>query len=288
MRRSLLKRFIAQTLTTPKVVLASCYRSENDVAQAIGIQQEDPHFYEKVSSELLQQLHTKLRKSRVEKFIWPCLVWHLKNALPSEVAHDLLDRKIAVNELGHSRQNEDVQWRMAMFYDEALLTLAKDRYCSRKYDLSEFRRVLDFNSTHDWMMSFLSHAPASSKAKEQLFLDTAKRHPDAEKLIETHEAMATGRREAKEEQKVYAQLLVLAAKPEITDDEALELLQITDQELYETLIKNRQLSTAILQEMTQLKNFGGASQVRGAAKSELNRRRQIGEREKIETNKTQL
>lgn len=275
MQRKLLKPQIIELLSTPQDVLDARYCDGQDAAEILGFPyQETYRISGRVPQDMLLQLHRKIRNTSSESRIWSGVLWCLQHPLPGEVAHDLLDRKISINELGHSRQHEDVQWRMAAFYDEALLTLAKDRYCKRKYNLSEFQRVLDFNPTHIWMLSSLAHAEGSSRAKVQAFLAVVRQHSDAENLLEIHETMSDVRRQMKEQSANYVRQLKQAANFEITDEEARNLYQTQDRDICLTLIKNPHLCASVLEEMMQLRRFEGAAQVRGAAKSELHRREQ--------------
>jgi hypothetical protein len=80
--------------------------------------------FDPLPDEVQHALHTKLRGARSEEEIWSAAIRALSHPLVPQIAHDLLDRDIAVRALEHSRQTEDVQWRTADFGGVVLLALA--------------------------------------------------------------------------------------------------------------------------------------------------------------------
>ncbi|MBV9467857.1 MAG: hypothetical protein JOZ57_01275, partial [Abitibacteriaceae bacterium] len=77
--------------------------------------------FRQVSYETLLELNHKVRNCPCEEPIWEAILWHIEHPLPTQVAHDLIERKIAITLLGHTIQNEEIMWRLAPLVDETLL-----------------------------------------------------------------------------------------------------------------------------------------------------------------------
>ncbi len=138
-----------------------------------------------VADALLHQLHTKLHRRRCETAIWAEVILRLRQPLPSEIAHELLDRLAyhLDHAMQHSRQNDDVQWRLATRGREALLTLAVERYALPDFSVADLDEVLTKYPHSHWMLDTLAHWHASSLEKEQAWLRVATQHPDRESFL---------------------------------------------------------------------------------------------------------
>ncbi|MBV9865630.1 MAG: hypothetical protein JO316_09790 [Abitibacteriaceae bacterium] len=133
-----------------------------------------------IPAPLIEQLHEKLRGLRCEAYIWDALLFHLGTPLPPHVAHDLMDRDIAVSTLGHTRQLDEVQWRLASLVDEALLTLFWALYSDPKYELAELEKLLGQHPDHLWLLDKWQHGwncGSSSREKELAFHRWVWEHP---------------------------------------------------------------------------------------------------------------
>ena len=95
-----------------------------------------------VSDGAIQQLHHKVRGQRCEDGIWWAVLWYLAHPLPASIAHDLIDRGVATNIMGMTRQVDEVQWRLATFDGDALYTLIRERYVEPQYSVAQFEAML--------------------------------------------------------------------------------------------------------------------------------------------------
>jgi hypothetical protein len=111
------------------------------------------------------------------------VITYCAHPLPDAIAHDLIDREVAIARLGHSRQTDDVQWRLAGFYDEARLTLAIDLYTNPRYSTAGLQRLLRQFPTDTWMLDTLSRRTPSSTEKQAAYVAIAASHPDGDKFV---------------------------------------------------------------------------------------------------------
>ncbi len=198
MSSSYLANWITDLLGQPNSVLARKYKKEyygeayeevQQLHESNGLRYPVRHPAD-VPDELLDQLATKIRGTTTEGAIWAAIIVHLGRPLPPPIAYDLLERRIAFDILGHSRQVDEIQWKLAEVHDEALLTLAIDLYTLPQYSLAAMQTVLTKfrdNWAYRWMLDTLAHLyEASSPEKEQAYLAAATAHPDAERLLSAH------------------------------------------------------------------------------------------------------
>jgi hypothetical protein len=133
----------------------------------------------------LIRLHAHARGLRreVEYGLWTTLLSQLEHAIPDEVANDLIDRDIAVNWLGHTRQSDAVMQRLCPLVHEARLTMAREIYTQPNHTLDEFLQVLEAQP-NDWgLMNLLSHARSSSPEKRAAFERLVEEHPQRERFL---------------------------------------------------------------------------------------------------------
>jgi hypothetical protein len=145
---------------------------------------------EHVSSECIESLHKKLRNETCESGIWEALLRFLGDPLPSTVAHDLIDREIAVLDMGHTRQCDEIQWRLSELVEEALLTLIMERYVDERYDQESFLEVFNPHSAHGEVLEMLSFHIASCREKEEIFLDAASQNVEFLSDLKSQERIA--------------------------------------------------------------------------------------------------
>lgn len=140
---------------------------------------------------LLRDLHRRLRGTACEQSIWGAVVFELAHPLPDDVAHDLVDRaddlELLLEKIGHTRQSDAVQWRLAGRVDEALLTLGVEIYADPARDAAAFRGFMERaaeqpSRAYGWLLDTLVRREPSSPEKERLLADALERHPDRESL----------------------------------------------------------------------------------------------------------
>ncbi len=147
--------------------------------------------FRQISAPTLLELHQKLRGQKCEQWIWMGLLRSLDHALPDEIALDLIQRSIAISMLGHSKQGDEVMWKLAPLVDEALLTIAKRAYYDPNRSLEEFETILTQFPTHEWMLDSLSHCSASSLEKRRAFEESIESHPKRDILLATNPVIDT-------------------------------------------------------------------------------------------------
>jgi hypothetical protein len=150
--------------------------------------------FRQVPLPLLESLGAKIRGLECEPNIWWGLLAVVYHPLPDKVAHDLIDRDIHVEFLGHTRQSDAVQWRLADLVDEALLTIAKEIYSREEHGADELRAVLEKYPDHHWMLSSLAFSATSSPEKSVLLEKFLMRHADAEHLMEIKKTVGDTRK----------------------------------------------------------------------------------------------
>ncbi|MDP9351208.1 MAG: hypothetical protein M3P51_06685, partial [Chloroflexota bacterium] len=165
-----------------------------------------------VPDELLRELHRRLRGTGCEQPVWCAVASELARPLPDDVADDFLDRagelELLTLTLGHTRQGDRAQWRLAELVEEALLTLGIEFYRDPERDASELRSLLERfrdRKGYGWLLDTLVRRDPSSPEKERVLREAVERHPEREKLRRTMEE---------------ARLLRRAADPGIGVDEA--------------------------------------------------------------------
>ncbi len=129
-----------------------------------------------VSDVILHNLHQKIRKCVCEEPIWFSVIWYLSHPLPISIAHDLIDRGIAVFQMALSRQVDEVQWRLATFNEDALYTLIRERYMESRYSVDQFDMMLKlYEYNIDGIIYMLSFYATPSPEKEAVFLAAIER-----------------------------------------------------------------------------------------------------------------
>lgn len=217
--------------------------------------------FRQVSDETLLELNHKVRNCPCEEPIWEAILWHIEHPLPTEVAHDLVDRKIAITLLGHTMQNEEIKWRLAPLVDEALLTLAKEFYMNPERSVEELQSVLRQYPDHQWMLSSLAHCYSSSIEKRAVFIEVVKQRPDADALLRILpvESMSPSKRRA-----------TCISIPIVHQLESLYGTRVPEEIL--AIASNPQTPYEILEELVQLRGVALSRRIRIAADQNLRRR----------------
>jgi hypothetical protein len=131
-----------------------------------------------VDDDLLARLEQRMLGSVWEANAWRTVLLHLPRSLPLALAHRLIDRNVAVDDIGRRWEDEEILWRLAPIVDEALLTLAKHRYQSPDESIDRLREVFDRYPTHTWMLELLTLTTPSDAEKRKLLVQYLRRHPD--------------------------------------------------------------------------------------------------------------
>ena len=129
-----------------------------------------------VYSEVLWQLHLKIRGHKHEDAIWSNVLWYLSHPLPATLAHDLIDRGVATIMMSHTRQENEVQWRLATMYEDALFQLVRERYTEPQFSVEQFETMLAiYNYRGDGLMTMLLSFRTESPEKEAVFIRAVER-----------------------------------------------------------------------------------------------------------------
>jgi hypothetical protein len=210
----------------------------------------------------LHRLHEKLRGARCETPVWDALLPRLSRPLPVPVALDLLARRVAFDSLGHSRQADEVQWRLARVYEEALLTLAKEYYAGAGRSVGEFRRLMEAFGRPDpapgweWVLESLALLRASSPEKAGLLLEGIAASPHHEELLRS--VRVTEWEEA-------------ASGEGLGPAEAEELFGAGEPRVWRALARNPRTPESVLRRLTALRGVKLAAVIRDAASHTLRR-----------------
>jgi hypothetical protein len=171
-----LENWIVNLLAMPLKAINENYRSDEDVRRELKLlplcESEGgyTHAGSEVSEEILFRLHAKIKRQPSENDIWVAVIWYLSTPLPLKLAHDLIDRNIAVTDMVYSPQLDEIMWRLATFDDDALYALVSERYTSSKYSVSQFKNILQqYVARHEYVLNILSERQASSRGKQAVF-----------------------------------------------------------------------------------------------------------------------
>lgn len=132
---------------------------------------------------LVTRLHERTRGASWEADLWLWLLQSLPGGVPEAVVHDLIDREIAIEAIGHCKLSDAALWRLAGRVDEALLTLAKRRYVSERCTADQFEEVLHAFPEHEWMLTSLPGLLPSSRHKAVRLAEYIREHPRRDELI---------------------------------------------------------------------------------------------------------
>lgn len=127
-------------------------------------------------------MHQKIRNHKCEAAVWDAIIFRLSAPLPTQIAHDLIDRDVIVGQLGHTRQGDEIQWRLASLIDEALLTLVWDFFTNSTYEVAQLQKLLSEHPDHVWLLDKWEHwallsSSVREREKEIIFHRWAWEHP---------------------------------------------------------------------------------------------------------------
>ena len=130
----------------------------------------------RVNKRILRQLQLKIREHKHEDAIWTNVLWYLSRPLPSKLAHDLIDRGIAISMMSHTRQKDGVQWRLATIHRDALYTLVRERYTESQFSVEQFYTMLEiYPWLDDGLLAMLLSFRTDSAEKETVLVAAIER-----------------------------------------------------------------------------------------------------------------
>lgn len=203
--------------------------------------------------EIFHALHRRLYGHLCEDLLWAAILCNIGRPLPVSIAHDLLDRELALSSIGHSRQADEVQWRMAAFYSEALLTLAREFYTSADRTFAEFQDLLRQFPDDVWMLTSLSLESASSSEKETYLFHHIRQLPNADEILEPYNHRIQEQQARQTEDQAEIQ----------------QLFQTGEAHILLGLAQNPCTTSDILQALMKMKAKPYARGIRGNAKKTL-------------------
>jgi hypothetical protein len=127
-----------------------------------------------VSEAVLENLHEKIRGQSCEPALWNVVVWYLAHPLPIALAHDLIDRSVSFIAMGHTRQVDEVQWRLATLVEDALYTLIRERYQQDRYSAALFEAILQqyyFSDHYEGILYMLTYFQTPSTQKKDILIE---------------------------------------------------------------------------------------------------------------------
>ncbi|MFL5732617.1 MAG: hypothetical protein ACJ78Q_05390 [Chloroflexia bacterium] len=205
----------------------------------------------------LWELHAHTRGADCEDGIWTGVINHCSHPLPQGIAKDLIERRVAIDALGHSRQVDEAQRRLASFYGEALVTLAVDMYTNPQYTAEEFGAMLvEFRDSpgYFWALETLASHEPSGEEKQEAYLLAVRERPEAERLLHRNE--------------VY-QRVMEARKPEMTEQKAIALFDSGEPEVWEALAKHPGTPVEVLRALAGVRGVKSARVIRERARENL-------------------
>ncbi len=130
----------------------------------------------RVNKATLRRLQLAIRGHKHEDAIWTSVLWYLSDPLPVTLARDLIDRGVAIPMMSHTRQHDEVQWRLATIHENALHTLVCERYIEPRFTVEQFATMLEIYSRRDdGLLAILLCYQTQSPEKEAVFVDVIKR-----------------------------------------------------------------------------------------------------------------
>lgn len=186
--------------------------------------------------------------------MWRKLLFLYNKPLSKEVAFDLMDRRIALTDLGHTRQDDEVMWKLAELVDEALLTLAADVYIKPLYGLDETEKLFDQFHNNRWMLENIVYKEHSSIQKRMLLEAAIQKNIHSEEL----QSLLTIVDQAR-----------LASRADLSIEDFQFLFKTNEPLIWLSLSKNPNTPADILNYLTDVKTIKNAKQIRNFARKNL-------------------
>jgi hypothetical protein len=135
---------------------------------------ENDEIASRITQDTLFEIYNKVRDTPIEEAVWSKLISIYETPLPEGIVNDLINRRIAIIELGHSKQEVEVMWRLAELVEEALLTLAIEIYTNASFNDEETEKLFKKFFHNTWMMETLAYKKPSSQNKKKYLTTTFK------------------------------------------------------------------------------------------------------------------
>lgn len=133
---------------------------------------------------LLIEIHSHSRGRVWEPELWALLFSFIPCPLPTKIAHDLIDREIGIQELGHGHQEEEIWWRLVDQVPEAVHNLALHRYQREEDDWSRVEEVINgFPGWETELYQLLVHSRASGTNKARQLAKRVRGVADSEGVM---------------------------------------------------------------------------------------------------------
>ena len=171
-----IEKFIEQPINFKKKIDVEAHLRKELDALALSTNGGNSVESSRVYNEILRLLHLEIRGHAQEDAIWNALLWYLSHPLPTSLAHDLIDRGVAIIAMCHTNQQEEVLWRLATIDEDALYTLVRKRYMERQFSPEQFAMMLDiYVPRDDGLLTMLLSFWTESAEKEAIFVAAIER-----------------------------------------------------------------------------------------------------------------
>lgn len=141
------------------------------------------------SDELIWAMHDKIRGLVLENAIWDQTIYYYNRPIPDELCFYLIEHKLAISMLGHTRQSDQVLLKLGHLVEEAALTLGKEIYQSDKYSLTDLRMILNEFRDLYWLWESLIYVYPSGLDKREYFETELHKRPEFSAIQDKFEEM---------------------------------------------------------------------------------------------------
>jgi len=148
------------------------------ISANFGLDRKIKHQCNIENDKIIINFKNRLEGNRFEELLWDEILLYYPRKLPDDICLYLIDKKIAITTLGHTRQSDKIMWILGNYVDEAVLTIGKEIYKSDCYTYNDLKKLLKTFYNIHWLWNSLTFEKASNFEKENLFNDSLKKHPD--------------------------------------------------------------------------------------------------------------
>lgn len=203
---------------------------------------------------MLFEVYNAVKGTDFEEAVWRSLILLYGKPLPKEVAFDLIDRMVALLDLGHSKQEYEVLWKLAEVVDEALLALAIDVYTNISIGINETELLFNKFHVNRWMLETLIYIEPSSPEKRKLLESAILKNMDSDPL----QSLLTVVDNAK-----------LASRSDLTIEQFHFLFETKEPFVWLSLSQNANTPVDILNQLAEVADVKNARQIRHSASVSL-------------------
>jgi hypothetical protein len=130
------------------------------------------------NDKIITDFKSRLQGLYLENQIWNETLYHYPKQLPDELGIYLIENKIAMSNLGHTRQSDKIMWVLGQHVEEAALTLGKDIYNNDSYSIYDLKLLLETFYDMHWLWNSLIYENTLSHKKLDLFNELLDRRDD--------------------------------------------------------------------------------------------------------------